>query len=216
MVWAPVPSLSSCTVSPTAPSTYVQQLVWAPVPSLSSCTVSPTAPPTYVQQLVWAPVPSLSSCTVSPTAPPTYVQQLVWAPVPSLSSCTVSPTAPPTYVQQLVWAPVPSLSSCTVSPTAPPTYVQQLVWLWAPIPLPPYGGFSLVTVFHPITEFWIWACSFSESKRRQALNLVRLAYSSINVDDFAVFMGMPVADAKHGKLQACLDILFLSLSVSLR
>ncbi|KAL8567565.1 hypothetical protein ACOMHN_054379 [Nucella lapillus] len=39
--------------------------------------------------------------------------------------------------------------------------------------------------------------ALSENVRKQALKLVRLAYSSINVDDFAVFLGMPVADAKQ-------------------
>ncbi|KAK7493370.1 hypothetical protein BaRGS_00015496 [Batillaria attramentaria] len=42
--------------------------------------------------------------------------------------------------------------------------------------------------------------ALSESVRKQALNLVRLAYSSINVDEFAVFMGLPVAEAKQAAL----------------
>ncbi|XP_076441273.1 COP9 signalosome complex subunit 8-like [Babylonia areolata] len=39
--------------------------------------------------------------------------------------------------------------------------------------------------------------ALTENVRRQALNLVQLAYSSINVDDFAVFLGMPVGEAKQ-------------------
>ncbi|KAK7111561.1 COP9 signalosome complex subunit 8-like [Littorina saxatilis] len=42
--------------------------------------------------------------------------------------------------------------------------------------------------------------ALNESMRRRAMNLVRKAYASINVDDFAVFMGMPVAEAKQAAI----------------
>lgn len=48
----------------------------------------------------------------------------------------------------------------------------------------------------------------SDSVRHRALRLVRLAYSSISAEDFAVFVGMPIDKAVQGKL-----FFFLSVNV---
>ena len=40
--------------------------------------------------------------------------------------------------------------------------------------------------------------SFSESTRERAFNLVAQAFSSINADDFAAYIGLPVSEAVQG------------------
>ena len=39
---------------------------------------------------------------------------------------------------------------------------------------------------------------FSDSTRERAFNLVAQAFSSINADDFAAYVGLPVNDAVQG------------------